>query len=113
LNIIDLQDGNHRGMNKSIGDVAWHQFVQFTARKARLRGNRAGRSVVLVAPRNTTKTGSHCGELVPKPLSVRVHVGPKYALGLDQAHSAALNILARGLAGLSTGKPVAGEAIPF
>ncbi len=105
LNIPGLMDGNHRGMRKSIGDVAWHQFVQFATYKA----EDAGRSVVLVDPRNTTKACSRCGEIVPKQLSVRVHVCPKCDLVLDRDHNAALNILARGLAGLSTGSP--GEAV--
>jgi putative transposase len=108
LDITDMQDGNNRGMNKSIGDVAWNQFVQFTASKA----EDAGRSIVLVDPRNTTKACSKCGEIVPKRLSVRVHVCPKCELVLDRDHNAALNILARGLAGLSSGKPVAVEAPP-
>jgi putative transposase len=94
LNIIDIKQDNHPGMNKSIGDVAWNQFVQFTASKA----EDAGRSVVLVDPRNTTKACSNCGEIVPKKLSVRVHVCPKCELVLDRDHNAALNILARGLA---------------
>jgi len=110
LNITGMMDGNQRSMNKSIGDVAWHQFVQFTASKA----EDAGRSVVLVDPRNTTKACSRCGEIVPKKLSVRVHVCPQCALILDRDHNAALNILARGLAGVSTGSPhVAVEAPAF
>jgi len=110
LNITDMMDGNHRSINKSIGDVAWHQFVQFVTSKA----EDAGRVVVLIDPRNTTKACSRCGEIVPKKLSVRVHVCPKCELVLDRDHNAALNILARGLAGLSTGSPaVAVEAPTF
>ncbi len=90
---------NHRGMNKSIGDVAWHQFVQYATYKA----EEADRGVVLVDPRNTTKLCSRCGEIVPKKLSVRVHVCPKCDLILNRDHNAALNILARGLARISTG----------
>jgi putative transposase len=37
LDIIDMKaprgHPNHRGMNKSIGDIAWYQFVQFTTSK--------------------------------------------------------------------------------
>lgn len=98
LNITDMMDDNHHGMNKSISDVAWNQFVQFTASKA----EGAGRCVVLVDPRNTTKMCSCCGEIVSKKLSVRVHVCPKCNLVLDRDHNAALNILARGLAGMGT-----------
>jgi putative transposase len=109
LNIIDMKDGNHRGMNKNIGDVAWNQFVQFAMSKAA----DAGRSVVLVDPRNTTKACSGCGEIVPKPLSVRVHVCPECGLVLDRDHNAALNILARGLASIGNapkGPPPQGAA---
>jgi putative transposase len=98
LDILDLQNGNHRGMNKSIADVAWHQFVQCCASKA----EDAGRTVVLIDPRNTTKTCSGCGEIVPKTLSQRVHQCPKCGLVLDRDHNAALNILARGLAGMGS-----------
>ena len=98
LNITDMMDGNHRGMNKSIGDVAWNQFVQVTTSKA----EGAGRRVVLVDPRNTTKMCSRCGEIVPKKLSDRVHVCPKCDLVLNRDHNAALNILARGLADVGT-----------
>jgi len=98
LDILDIQDGNYRGMNKSIGDVAWHQFVQCCASKA----EEAGRTVVLVEPRNTTKACSGCGEIVPKSLSRRVHNCPKCGLVLDRDHNAALNILARGLAGMGS-----------
>lgn len=98
LNIIDMKDGSHRGLNKSIGDVAWHQFVQFTTSKA----EEAGRRVVLVDPRNTTKACSGCGEIVPKKLSERVHRCPQCGLVLDRDVNAALNILARGLTGMGS-----------
>lgn len=107
LNITGMMADNFRSMNKSIGDVAWHQFVQFTASKA----EDASRSVVLVDPRNTTKLCSRCGEIVPKKLSVRVHVCPKCDLVLARDHNAALNILARGLARISTGLPLAGTSV--
>jgi putative transposase len=98
LDIPDLQEGNHRGMNKSIADVAWTQFVQFTTHKAAW----AGRRVILVDPRNTTKACSGCGEIVPKTLSQRVYQCPKCGLVLDRDHNAALNILARGLASMGS-----------
>ena len=104
LDIIDMKDGNRvpfgRGMNKSIGDVAWNQFVRCCSSKA----EDAGRTVVKIDPRNTTKACSSCGEIVPKTLSVRVHVCPKCGLVLDRDHNAALNILARGLARISVAK---------
>lgn len=96
LDIQGLQNGGHRGLNKSIADAAWHQLVTITTSKA----EGAGRRVLLVDPRNTTQLCSGCGEVVRKGLSVRVHVCPHCGLILDRDHNAALNILARGLTGL-------------
>ncbi|HEX9374382.1 MAG TPA: transposase, partial [Roseiflexaceae bacterium] len=59
--------GTSRGMRKSIMDVAWSQFISLTIGKAA----EAGRTVILVNPRNTSKMCSHCGELVEKKLSDR------------------------------------------
>ena len=94
LDIQDMQNGNHRGMNKSIADVAWGRLVQYTSFKA----EEAGRTVARVDPRQTTQMCSGCGEIVSKDLSVRVHDCPHCGLVLDRDENAALNILARGLA---------------
>jgi len=94
LDIQDMQDGNWRGMNKSISDAAWGQLVKYTAYKAEW----AGRSVVKVDPRNTTQMCSRCGRIVPKDLSVRIHSCPYCHLEIDRDLNASLNILARGLA---------------
>jgi len=88
--------GRSRGMRKSILDVAWSQFIRMTVSKAA----EAGRRVILVDPRNTTKRCSSCGELVPKALRVRVHTCPHCGLVLDRDENAALNILQRGLQAL-------------
>jgi putative transposase len=80
-------------LNKSIADVAWHQFAQFTAYKA----EDAGRLFLQVDPRNTSKKCSRCGSIVHKDLSVRVHDCPHCGLKLDRDHNAAINILALGL----------------
>jgi putative transposase len=82
-----------RGMRKSIMDVAWGQFVSMTISKA----EEAGRSVILVNPHNTSKMCSHCGELVEKKLSERIHTCPHCGLVMDRDRNAALNILQRGL----------------
>jgi len=94
LDIAGLQDLGNAGINRSIADVAWGQFTQYTLYKA----ENAGRSVVLVDPRGTTQQCSGCGEVVPKALNVRVHDCPHCGLILDRDLNAALNILARGLA---------------
>lgn len=82
-----------RGMRKSIMDVAWSQFVEMTISKA----EEAGRSVILVNPRDTSKMCSHCGEKVEKKLSERTHTCPDCGLVMDRDRNAALNILQRGL----------------
>src|SRR5690606_155370 len=92
LNIQDMQDGTYRSLNKSIGDAAWNQLVQHISYKA----EKAGRTVVWVDPRNTTKECSHCHAMVPKSLSDRVHACPHCACVLDRDLNAALNILGRG-----------------
>ncbi len=93
-------------VSRGIADVAWGQFVQFTAYQAA----NAGRTVTLVNPRGTTHACAaprgHPGSLVPKDLSVRIHACPNCGLVLDRDHNAALNILARGLSCLSAGSPV-------
>ena len=78
---------------KSIADAAWNHFVLVATSKA----EEAGRRVVLVDPRNTSKRCSRCGQLVEKDLSVRVHSCPVCGLSLDRDENAAINILALGL----------------
>ena len=93
-----LEMGKSRGMRKSIGDVAWTQFIQMTVGKAA----EAGRTVILVNPRNTSKICSGCGELIEKKLSERVHACLYCGLVLDRDVNAAINILHRGLQTLQT-----------
>jgi putative transposase len=96
--LIAFESLNVRGMvrnhclAKSISDAAWNQLVQFTTYKA----ENAGRCVVLVEARNTSKRCSSCGELVEKNLSVRIH-DCDCGLRLDRDHNAAINILGLGL----------------
>ena len=81
---------------KSISDAAWNQLIAYTTYKA---GN-AGRVVVSVDPRNTSKQCSRCGTMVEKSLSVRVHVCPVCGLVMDRDENAANNILRHGLESL-------------
>ncbi|HEX9371047.1 MAG TPA: RNA-guided endonuclease TnpB family protein [Roseiflexaceae bacterium] len=85
--------GRSKGLRKSIMDVAWTQFISMTIGKAA----EAGRTVILVDPRNTSKMCSRCGEIVPKTLSDRTHTCPHCGLVMDRDRNAALNILQRGL----------------
>ncbi|MBA3468355.1 MAG: IS200/IS605 family element transposase accessory protein TnpB [Herpetosiphonaceae bacterium] len=94
----DMGARKGRGMRKSIMDVAWTQFIAMTISKAA----DAGRTVILVDPRNTSKLCSRCGEKVEKKLGDRVHTCPECGLVLDRDHNAAINILQRGLQTLQT-----------
>jgi putative transposase len=85
--------GRSKGMRKSIMDVAWTQFISMTVSKAA----EAGRTVILVNPRNTSKMCSDCSSIVEKTLSDRTHACPNCGLVLDRDQNAALNILQRGL----------------
>ena len=96
--LAPMEMGRNRGMRKSIMDVAWTQFIQTTIGKAA----EAGRTVILVNPRNTSKMCSQCGKLVEKSLSERTHTCPYCGLVLDRDVNAAINILHRGLQSLQT-----------
>ncbi len=91
--LAPMEMGKSRGMRKSIRDVAWSQFISMTVSKA----VEAGRQVVLVNPRDTSKMCSSCGEMVAKTLSDRTHTCPQCGLVLDRDLNAAINILHRGL----------------
>lgn len=97
LNIKQMRENGFKGIRKSIGDVAWNQFMQFTAYKA----EDAGRTVVYVDPRNTSKMCSRCGQIIEKKLSDRIHAC-SCGLVLDRDHNASINILARGMMSLAS-----------
>jgi len=88
---------NFKSIRKSIQDVAWRQFTSYTAYKA----EEAGRQVVFVNPRNTSKMCSRCGQIVEKKLSDRIH---KCTCGLrmDRDLNASINILGLGLQSLQS-----------
>ena len=100
LKIQEMQANGSTRINRNIADVAWGQFVQFTAYKA----ENAGREVVRVNPRGTTQNCSGCGKKVPKDLSIRVHDCPHCGLKIDRDLNAALNILTRGMASMGATK---------
>jgi putative transposase len=88
LNIADMAAKRY---GKSIMDAAWGLFLFQLTYKA----ESAGRWVVPVNPRNTTKQCSGCGELVPKSLFERIH-SCKCGLIMGRDHNAAVNILRLG-----------------
>ncbi|MBC8162234.1 MAG: IS200/IS605 family element transposase accessory protein TnpB [Roseiflexaceae bacterium] len=96
--LAPMEMGRSRGMRKSMLDVAWRQFISLTIGKAA----EAGRSIILVNPRDTSKMCSGCGRLVEKTLSDRMHTRPHCGLVLDRDVNAAINILHRGLQTLQT-----------
>lgn len=77
---------------KSIMDAAWGQLVN----RLNCEAESAGKWVVAVNPRNTTKNCSGCGISVPKDISQRQHECPSCGLSLGRDHNAALNILRLG-----------------
>lgn len=79
------------GLNKSIVDAGWSQFVQYCTYKA----EDAGRIVVQVNPRYTSQVCSGCGTVKKKELSERWH-SCDCGTELDRDHNAALNILRLG-----------------
>ncbi len=81
---------------KGISDAAWNQLIMYTTYKA----ENAGRVVILVDPRNTSKMCSCCGTMVEKSLSVRVHQCSVCGLVMDRDENASNNILRLGLESL-------------
>jgi putative transposase len=89
----DLQTANmlrNHHLAKSIADAGWSTFLSVLAFKAVCAGKRA----VAVPPAYTSQqcSGSGCGELVYKGLSVRWHACPHCGTSLHRDHNAARNI---------------------
>jgi putative transposase len=80
------------GLNKSIQDAGWRQFLSILAYKAAC----AGKRVEAVNPAYTSQDCSGCGECIQKSLSVRTHVCTTCGLILDRDENAARNIQWRG-----------------
>jgi len=73
------------GLNKSIRDAGWNQFVQYCTYKA----EDAGREVLTVNPRYTSQVCSGCGTIRKKTLEERWH-SCECGTELDRDHNAAL-----------------------
>ena len=76
------------GLNKSILDAGWHQFITFCEYKA---ANAGTVQVVKVDPRYTSQACSQCGTIKKKELSERWH-SCECGAELDRDHNAAINI---------------------
>lgn len=79
------------GLNKSILDAGWGNFVRLCASKA----EEAGGTVVKVPPHNTSQLCHRCGTMVPKDLSVRWHSCSTCGEEIDRDHNSALEVLHR------------------
>ena len=79
------------GLNKSIVDAGWGQFVEYCVYKAAS----AGTSVLFVNPKYTSQICSGCGQVRKKELSERWH-SCDCGTELDRDHNAAINILRLG-----------------
>jgi len=80
------------GLNKSILDAGWRQFVTFCQYKAAWAGTV---QIVMVDPKYTSQTCSGCGAVKKKDLSERWHAC-ECGCSLDRDHNAAINILRLG-----------------
>ncbi len=92
---------NHR-LAKSIADASWNTLVQYTTYKA----ESAGKEVVLVDPRNTSKTCSSCGcKKKSLKLSERIFHCDSCGVEIDRDLNASINILNRGIEKVGRGTP--------
>lgn len=96
LDVKDMQKNNFKGMNKSIQDAAWTQFLEFLSFKA----EEAGKTVIRINPAYTSQTCSNCGTRQKLKLSDRIYNCNNCNLSLDRDVNAATNILALGMQGL-------------
>jgi len=80
---------------KSISDASWGTFVQFLSYKA----VKCGGQVIVVNPRNTSKTCSNCKTIIEMPLSKRQFCCPSCGFTRHRDLNAALNIR-NGMGGL-------------
>jgi putative transposase len=80
------------GLNKSIHDAGWRQFLCILAFKAAC----AGKRVEAVNPAYTTQDCSGCGKRMQLSLSMRTHVCTNCGLILDRDLNAASTIVWRG-----------------
>ena len=87
---------------KSIADASWSTIVQYTTYKA----VSAGREVVMVDPRNTSKQCSNYGYMKESlKLSERTFHCDSCGLEIDRDLNAAINIRNRGLEKVGRGTP--------
>jgi putative transposase len=97
LNIEKMKDNNFKVLNRYIGDAGWNTFIQMLFYKA----EEAGRILIKVNPRNTSKTCSQCGYINKElELKDRIYQCPQCNMELNRDYNASLNILGLGLQSL-------------
>ncbi len=100
LNTAGMMKNHH--LAKSIADASWNTLVQYTTYKA----ESAGKEVVLVDPRNTSKTCSSCGcKKKSLKLSERIFHCDSCGFEIDRDLNASINILNRGIEKVGRGTP--------
>ncbi len=100
LNVAGMVKNHH--LAKSIADASWNTLVQYTTYKA----ESAGKEVVLVNPRNTSKTCSCCGcKKKSLKLSERIFQCDSCGFEIDRDLNASINILNRGIEKVGRGTP--------
>ncbi len=100
LNITGMMKDHH--LAKSISDASWNKLVQYTTYKA----ESAGKEVVLVNPRNTSRECSNCGYMKQElNLSTRVFRCNHCGHEIDRDLNAAINIHNLGIKKLGRGTP--------
>ncbi len=93
LSINDIKKDNFRCINKSIGDAAWRQFIDYLRYKAECAGSRC----VGVNPAFTSQNCSSCGNRQKLKLSDRMYHCPCCDLSINRDVNAAINILTLGM----------------
>lgn len=93
---IERLKNNIKNINKAYSDVCWNQFTNILSYKA----ENAGRKIVFVNPKNTSKTCFGCGKIHNLSLNDR-KMNCECGNTLDRDYNAALNILGLGLQSLA------------
>jgi putative transposase len=110
LALEDLRITNmvrNRHLAKSILDAGWGYLIGHLTRKA----EEAGRVVLLVDPRNTSKSCSRCGRVFVEQSLADRWFDCGCGLSIDRDHNAAINILNRaGQVRWASSSPVGGLA---
>lgn len=87
------KDYSFRGIRRGIHDAAWRQFLS----RLEYKMTALGRTLAFVDPAYTSQECSGCGKMVPKELSMRVHLCPDCGLHLDRDVNAAKVIAKRAM----------------